>query len=144
MDIVSWSFANRGYSQSKAVCVTIQPSPLDITPNTLQLYIDASDPTRSLSASVIRTQVRKLIGGLKQYGLKKNDSVCVVSFNDVSCNFPPRVVFLLTCFSDSLHQPLPRDHWVRRLLHRCKSRLHGSRAHPPPSNNSGQIPSYVT
>ena len=49
----------------------------------MQLYIDSTDRSRSLSASEIRTQVRQLVGGLKSNGLKKSDCVCVVSFNDV-------------------------------------------------------------
>jgi long-subunit acyl-CoA synthetase (AMP-forming) len=49
----------------------------------MQLYIDSTDPSRSLSTTEVRTQVRQLVSGLKSHGLKKSDCVCVVSFNDV-------------------------------------------------------------
>jgi hypothetical protein len=107
--------------------------------HSLQLYIDAADSNRSLSATEIRTQVRQLVAGLKHHGLRKEDCVCVVSFNDVrthSCSFlfPHAHTYL-----DPLYQPVPRHHWVGRALHGRKSRLHSSRAGSPPSNNSSQI-----
>jgi hypothetical protein len=49
----------------------------------MQLYIDSTDTSRSLSTTEVRTQVRQLVSGLKSHGLKKSDCVCVVSFNDV-------------------------------------------------------------
>ncbi|KAL3424530.1 4-coumarate-CoA ligase-like protein 2 [Phlyctema vagabunda] len=66
MDIVSWTFAkSKKYDQDKP------------------LYIDPSNPERSLSANQVRTTVRQLACGLESHGLVKGDTVCVLSFNDI-------------------------------------------------------------
>ncbi|KAL9131509.1 MAG: hypothetical protein Q9217_000588 [Psora testacea] len=48
------------------------------------VYIDAEDTQRSISAAEARSTVRKLIAGFKAMGLKRGDCVCIHSFNDVS------------------------------------------------------------
>ncbi|RFU29526.1 hypothetical protein B7463_g6819, partial [Scytalidium lignicola] len=83
MDIVSWSFQNRAYPQDNPVRATPTITTIRQHTYSLQLYIDPSDSTRSLSAAEIRTHVRQLVSGLKQHGLKTNDCVCVVSLNDI-------------------------------------------------------------
>lgn len=52
-----------------------------------QVYIDAKDPSRAISASQARSLIRKLVAGLHAAGLKKGDCVCIHSFNDVK-TFP--------------------------------------------------------
>ena len=49
-----------------------------------QIYIDAVNPTRTISSRQGRVLVRKLVAGLRAAGLQKGDCVCVHSFNDVS------------------------------------------------------------
>lgn len=62
---------------------------------TFQLYFDASNPERHLSSAQIKSLISKIVSGLKHHGLKKGDSVCVMSFNDVSCPFICLSMFLL-------------------------------------------------
>jgi hypothetical protein len=49
-----------------------------------QVYIDANDPSRNLSTDGVRTLVRQLVAGFKYHRLGRGDTVCLVSFNDVS------------------------------------------------------------
>ncbi|KAH7409677.1 hypothetical protein BKA64DRAFT_732290 [Cadophora sp. MPI-SDFR-AT-0126] len=69
MDIVSWTFAN--------------PPPNEEKP----LYIDPSNPLRSLSFSQTRKLVRQLIAGFNAHKIEQNNCICVVSFNDI--NYTP-------------------------------------------------------
>ncbi|KAG4430845.1 hypothetical protein IFR05_013679 [Cadophora sp. M221] len=66
MDIASWTFAN--------------PPPDENKP----LYIDPSNPSRSLSFTQTRSLVRQLIAGFKAHGIEKNSCICVVSLNDIN------------------------------------------------------------
>lgn len=49
----------------------------------LQVFIDAVHPERSLSLNQARIVIRKLVAGLKHAGLQRGDCVCVHSFNDI-------------------------------------------------------------
>ncbi|KAG9235762.1 4-coumarate-CoA ligase-like protein [Amylocarpus encephaloides] len=64
-DLSSWIFDNPEYDQDEP------------------LYIDAKNPTRSLSLNQMRTTVRQLVAGLQAAGMKKGDCVCIHSFNDI-------------------------------------------------------------
>ncbi|KAF1997783.1 acetyl-CoA synthetase-like protein [Amniculicola lignicola CBS 123094] len=64
-DILSWMFDNPKYDLD---------SPM---------YLDAANPSRSISARQGRVLVRKLAAGLRSQGLKKGDAVVVASFNDL-------------------------------------------------------------
>ncbi|KAK6369655.1 uncharacterized protein PV06_10678 [Exophiala oligosperma] len=64
-DLLSWIFDDPQYDKDKPV------------------YIDAADPSRSISFSQAKVFVRKLVAGLKAAGLKNGDCVCVSSFNDI-------------------------------------------------------------
>ena len=50
-----------------------------------QILLDASDPTRSISNRQAKILVRKLVAGLKRWGVRpgQKDVVCVHSFNDI-------------------------------------------------------------
>ncbi|KAJ5365523.1 hypothetical protein N7517_008409 [Penicillium concentricum] len=48
------------------------------------LYVDVSNPTRSISCNQARKLVRRLIAGLRAAGLKKGDCVLIHSFNDIN------------------------------------------------------------
>lgn len=48
-----------------------------------QIYIDALDPSRSISSRQARELTRRLCAGYKALGLKEGDCVCTISFNDV-------------------------------------------------------------
>ncbi|KAE8153382.1 AMP-binding enzyme [Aspergillus avenaceus] len=47
------------------------------------VYIDESDPTRSISYNQARAVVRQLVAGLKAWGVQKGDCVAIHSFNDI-------------------------------------------------------------
>ncbi|KAK6587215.1 hypothetical protein PZA11_000505 [Diplocarpon coronariae] len=64
-DILSWTFDAPRYDQDEPI------------------YIDATDPSRSISCNQARVLVRKIVAGLHAAGLKKGDCVCLHSFNDI-------------------------------------------------------------
>ncbi|BAE56746.1 unnamed protein product [Aspergillus oryzae RIB40] len=47
------------------------------------IYIDASDSSRSISYNQAKVIVRKLIAGLRAWGVQKGDCVAIHSFNDI-------------------------------------------------------------
>ncbi|KIX08512.1 uncharacterized protein Z518_03168 [Rhinocladiella mackenziei CBS 650.93] len=47
------------------------------------IYIDAANPSRSISCQQARSIVRRLAAGFKKAGLKKSDCVCLMAFNDI-------------------------------------------------------------
>ncbi|KEF59596.1 uncharacterized protein A1O9_04442 [Exophiala aquamarina CBS 119918] len=47
------------------------------------IYIDAVNPSRSISRRQARSMVRRLAAGFSRAGLKRGDCVCLVSFNDI-------------------------------------------------------------
>ncbi|KAK6380717.1 hypothetical protein LTS17_004917 [Exophiala oligosperma] len=65
-DIVTFAFANLGqYDKNKPI------------------FIDAKDPTKSISASQAYTTVCQLVNGLKNLGVKEGDCVCLHAFNNI-------------------------------------------------------------
>ncbi|KAH7308818.1 hypothetical protein BKA65DRAFT_610605 [Rhexocercosporidium sp. MPI-PUGE-AT-0058] len=66
MDLVSWTFENLRTDENKP------------------LYIDPSNPSRSLSFAQTRNRVRQLIAGFSAHGIEQNTCICVVSLNDVN------------------------------------------------------------
>ena len=64
-DILSWIFDKPSYEVNKPV------------------LIDAAKPSRSISNSQAHIMVRKLIAGLRHFGVQPGDCVCIHSFNDV-------------------------------------------------------------
>ncbi|CCD54855.1 similar to 4-coumarate-CoA ligase [Botrytis cinerea T4] len=64
-DLLSWIFDNIPYDQDAMI------------------YIDAADPSRSISASQARIIIRRLVAGFHAAGLKRGDCVCLHSFNDI-------------------------------------------------------------
>ncbi|KAJ5502786.1 AMP-dependent synthetase/ligase [Penicillium fimorum] len=48
------------------------------------IYVDVSNPARSISCNQARKLVRQLIAGLRESGLEKGDCVLIHSFNDIS------------------------------------------------------------
>jgi hypothetical protein len=80
-DVISWIFDDVPYDQDmpvsspRAACWTIA--------NAVQVYIDAANPSNSISSRQARSIVRKLAAGFRAGGVKKGDAVCVHSFNDV-------------------------------------------------------------
>ena len=51
----------------------------------LKIYIDAANPERTLSAKQGRTTLRKLVAGLRRWGVRpdQKDVVCLHAFNDI-------------------------------------------------------------
>ncbi|KAF2476219.1 putative AMP-binding enzyme [Lindgomyces ingoldianus] len=64
-DILSWACDNSGFDQNKPI------------------YIDAADPSNSISAAQATTLIRKLVAGFKQAGLENGDTVLIHSFNNI-------------------------------------------------------------
>ncbi|KIW13619.1 hypothetical protein PV08_08810 [Exophiala spinifera] len=65
-DIVTFTFANLGqYEKNKPI------------------FIDAKDPTQSVSASQAISTMRQLVNGLKDLGVKEGDCVCLHAFNNI-------------------------------------------------------------
>ncbi|KAF2464098.1 4-coumarate-CoA ligase-like protein [Lindgomyces ingoldianus] len=64
-DLLSWMFDGQTYDQDKPI------------------YIDAADPSRTICSRQARSTVRKLCAGFKTIGLKEDDCVCMLSFNDI-------------------------------------------------------------
>ncbi|KAI9812709.1 MAG: hypothetical protein M1827_004465 [Pycnora praestabilis] len=71
-DILSWIFDDPQYDVDKPI------------------YIDVSDPSKSISCREARATIRKLAAGFRAAGLKKGDCVCLHAFNDI--HYP--IVFL--------------------------------------------------
>ncbi|KAF4538010.1 AMP-binding domain protein [Lasiodiplodia theobromae] len=64
-DILSWGLDDGEYDQDKL------------------LWVDALDPSRSVSAKETRAIIRQLVAGFKKAGLKPGDTVCITSFSDI-------------------------------------------------------------
>ncbi|EXJ71988.1 uncharacterized protein A1O5_04491 [Cladophialophora psammophila CBS 110553] len=64
-DLLSWIFDRPDYDPDKPI------------------YIDTSNPSRTLCLNQGRSMVRKLAAGFRAAGLKKGECVCVHSFNDI-------------------------------------------------------------
>ncbi|KAL3429387.1 hypothetical protein BDV09DRAFT_44458 [Aspergillus tetrazonus] len=64
-DILTYIFANPSYDPNKPV------------------YVDVSNPARSISLAQARTIIRQLIAGLRAWGVKEGDCVAIHSFNDI-------------------------------------------------------------
>ncbi|KAL4736081.1 hypothetical protein BDV11DRAFT_211572 [Aspergillus similis] len=64
-DILTYIFANPSYDANRPV------------------YIDVSNPSRSISLAQARTMIRQLIAGLRAWGAKEGDCVAIHSFNDI-------------------------------------------------------------
>ncbi|ORY08703.1 hypothetical protein BCR34DRAFT_603351 [Clohesyomyces aquaticus] len=64
-DILSWAYDGAQYAQDKP------------------LYIDAEDPSNSISAAQAKTLIRKLVAGFRKAGLEKGDTVLIHSFNNI-------------------------------------------------------------
>lgn len=106
----------------------------------LQIYIDASNPARSISARQARSIIRRLVAGFRAAGLDKGDTVCLHSFNDVVW---PRFYFLKTSTNsriiDLLFSYLPRRNCRRRNLVRYKPWLYAVRTFASYDVNEGKI-----
>jgi hypothetical protein len=68
-----------------------------------KLYFDSEDDSRSLTGPQVRTNVKKLIAGLKAAGVEKGDCVVLHLFNSVSKDSPRTREFLSRISSISTH-----------------------------------------
>ncbi|EEH33848.1 4-coumarate-CoA ligase [Paracoccidioides lutzii Pb01] len=64
-DLLSWIFDSPPYDQDRPI------------------YIDAKDPSKSISCNQARKIIRQLIAGLRAAGFKKGDCLSIHSFNDI-------------------------------------------------------------
>ncbi|KAF2642995.1 putative AMP-binding enzyme [Massarina eburnea CBS 473.64] len=64
-DILTWQCEGPTYDENKLI------------------YIDAADPSKSISAKEARVLIRKLIAGFRTAGVKKGDAVLIQSFNNI-------------------------------------------------------------
>ena len=52
-----------------------------------QVYIDAADPSRSITGREGRSLIRQVATGLRRHGLQPGDCVVVGSFNNVRLDY---------------------------------------------------------
>ncbi|KAF3046660.1 hypothetical protein E8E12_011467 [Didymella heteroderae] len=60
--------------------VNFSNAELDIV---VEIYVDAAEPSRSISSNQARRIAMKLCAGFRSIGLKEGDCVCMLSFNDI-------------------------------------------------------------
>jgi hypothetical protein len=63
------------------------------------VFVDALNPSRAFQVKEIEPTVRKLVAGLKAYGVRDGDCLCVHAHNDVSfdsCSCSPRPAYFST------------------------------------------------
>lgn len=61
----------------------------------LQIYVDAYDAANSISAAQARVLIQQLIAGLKDFGVRKGDTVLVHAFNSIY--YPIIVLGIIGC-----------------------------------------------
>lgn len=83
-DILSWGLDDGEYDQDKLVRSSLFNLSLENLTKGWQLWVDALDPSRSVSAKETRAIIKQLVAGFKKAGLKPGDTVCITSFSDVS------------------------------------------------------------
>ncbi|KAN0122515.1 amp dependent CoA ligase [Hyaloscypha variabilis] len=98
-DILSWIFDDPHHDKDEPI------------------YIDAKDPSRTLSSNQARAIIRKLIAGLHAAGLKKGDCICVHSFNDIY--YP--MLFLATVGAGGIFTGSNPAYTKPELLHHIKT-----------------------
>jgi hypothetical protein len=87
-DVLSYIFENPRYDPDLPVSIMVVlasvASPLMCVS---QVFIDTSDPRRSISCKEARRTIRQLVAGFRATGLRKGDCVSIHSFNDVSSSY---------------------------------------------------------
>lgn len=87
-DVLSYIFDNPRYDPDLSVSIMVVlasvASPLMCVS---QVFIDTSDPRRSISCEEARRTIRQLVAGFRATGLRKGDCVSIHSFNDVSSSY---------------------------------------------------------
>ncbi|KAL1640422.1 hypothetical protein SLS58_006920 [Diplodia intermedia] len=97
-DILSWGFDDAEYDQDKP------------------LWIDASDPSRSVSANEARTIIKQLVAGFRKAGLKPGDTVCITSFSDIYYSVLVLGIIAAGCVftgTNPAYTPLELEHHLR-------------------------------
>ncbi|KKY23046.1 putative 4-coumarate- ligase [Diplodia seriata] len=97
-DILSWGFDDAEYDQDKP------------------LWIDASDPSRSVSANQTRTIIKQLVAGFRKAGLKPGDTVCITSFSDIYYSVLVLGIIAAGCVftgTNPAYTPLELEHHLR-------------------------------
>ncbi|KAF2118196.1 4-coumarate-CoA ligase-like protein [Lophiotrema nucula] len=79
-DLLSWMFDDQQYDPDRPV--TLLPH-WDASDTFEQIYVDAAEPSRTISSRQARSIIRKLCAGFNAIGLKSGDCVCMLSFNDI-------------------------------------------------------------
>ena len=82
-DLLTWLFANE-HLHDPGRLVGSRERQFDQgkkTDRSSQLYIDANNPSRSLTFAQTRTAVRAIINGLHAMGIKRGDCVAVHTYN---------------------------------------------------------------
>ena len=117
-DLLSWIFDEQPYDEEKPVCVQPLSHTVEFyrklrhSANVFhQIYVDASEPSRTICSRQARSLVRRLAAGFKVAGIRKGDCVCILSFNDVR-HFPSSY---LNCPPPSFPQSPSHTTLCRRL-----------------------------
>jgi 4-coumarate--CoA ligase len=94
-DLISWCYDNRAsFDQDKPVSKSCKNREI-ILKELYQIYIDAANPSQSISATQAYQYIRQLVAGFHAAGLKQGDVVCIHSFNNV-CSLE-RLYFSTDC-----------------------------------------------
>ena len=101
-DLLSWTFDDPPFDQDEPVLLNFRNLHVIIANIFFQIYIDAKDPSRSVSSNQARVLIRKLVAGLQAAGLKKGDCVCLHSFNDVGFLVMQIELHILTTFRSTI------------------------------------------
>jgi acyl-CoA synthetase (AMP-forming)/AMP-acid ligase II len=94
-DLLSWMFDHPQYSIDKPI------------------YIDASNPSRSISCRQGKVLTKRLAAGFRKAGLKKGDCVCMHAFNDIY--YP--MVFLGIVAAGGVFTGTNPSYTVHELIH---------------------------
>ncbi|EKG14262.1 AMP-dependent synthetase/ligase [Macrophomina phaseolina MS6] len=97
-DLLSWSLDDPQYDTSKP------------------LWIDADDPSRSISGDEARTLIKKLVAGFRYAGLKPGDAVCIASYSEIYYSILVLGIIAAGCVftgTNPSYTPLELEHHLR-------------------------------
>jgi long-subunit acyl-CoA synthetase (AMP-forming) len=89
----------------------------DILIHLFQVYIDAAQPTRTISSRQAKLITRKICAGFQAIGLQKGDCVCMLSFNDIYYS----MAFLGIVAAGGVFAGTNPSHTVYELAHSWKT-----------------------
>lgn len=98
-DLLSWMFDDQAYDPD------------------IPIYIDAANPSRTISSRQARQITQQLCAGFTSLGLKQGDCICMLSFNDIYYS----TAFLGILSIGGIFAGLNPSHTVYELVHAFKT-----------------------